>query len=85
MPAAVWPELAPPLTLRTTETEAGVVVNVNGLATGGGFDGACQLDVKKNDASELSGSFTCTNVDGVNGGQAFTSNLNVKGTFSAKA
>jgi hypothetical protein len=71
------------LTVSKTENETGIVITLDGLSTGGQFGDKCTLDVKKNDASELAGTFTCNDVDGVNGGQVFE-HINVKGSFSAK-
>ena len=72
------------ITVSPKQDETGVAVSINGLTTGGAFNDKCRIDVTKNDASELTGTFTCTGVDGVSGSQVFQGNLNVTGRFSAK-
>lgn len=72
------------ITVSEKQNETGVAVSVNGLTTGGGFGDKCSIDVTKNDASELSGTFECKGVDGISGSEIFSGNLDVKGRFSAK-
>jgi hypothetical protein len=74
------------ITMSEQDNQSGLAVTFeDGLLTGGQFGDTCQLHTSKKDASEVAGTFTCTNVDGVRGVDAFTGNLNLEGTFSAKA
>ena len=71
------------ITQSDTEEAAGIAVTSSEVTTGGQFGENCKLELTKHDGSELAGSFTCTDVDGLAGATVF-SNLDIKGTFSAK-
>ena len=53
------------------------------LVTAGGVPEGCHVELTKNDASGLAGTFSCTGLDALVPGAVTTTKVNVNGTFSA--
>ena len=71
------------ITIGLSTVEAvGIAVQIGTVATAVNWGGGCTATITRQDATGLSGEFTCQDVDGVDGVQALK--LSLKGTFSAE-